>query len=436
MTPGRILALVLLVVGGLGWLIGDDPIYRRMVYLAGLVGLTALLWTRLSLSQVRVRRWARFYKAQVGEVFEERFEVENKGRFPIFSLEVWNDSPLPGAAGSRLLTFLGPQRTITYNARTYLTQRGQFPLGPTRLVSSDPFGLFRSQRELSAEATLIVLPALYSLTSFPFLAGQLPGGRVLRRRSSEVTPHAAGVREYLPGDPLRSIHWPSSARRAKLMVKEFEQDPLAEIWLVLDLQQGVHCAQPYVPPVLSEFELLYGRLRRLVLPPSTLEYAVTIAASLGRYFLQRKWPVGLVAGNRAVTVLPAESGPRQQARMLEMLALLQADGTLSLAALLSTQARYWKPGSSVILITPDAQPLLLQAVGELQQRHLTPMAILLDSATFGGAARAEEMERSLVHNGVAVCRIRHGDDLEHVLSQFSLPRQVTVWSILPSVPLT
>jgi hypothetical protein len=47
-----------------------------------------------------------------------------------------------------------------------------------------------------------------------FLApfGILPGGHALREKTLEVTPYAAGVREYVPGDPLKRIHWPSSEK--------------------------------------------------------------------------------------------------------------------------------------------------------------------------------------------------------------------------------
>ena len=50
----------------------------------------------------------------------------------------------------------------------------------------------------------------------------------------EATSHAAGVRDYQPGDPLNRIHWKSSARKDRFMVKEFDQDPQGDVWILLD----------------------------------------------------------------------------------------------------------------------------------------------------------------------------------------------------------
>ncbi len=71
---------------------------------------------------------------------------------------------------------------------------------------------------------------------------------MIRQRSADVTPHAAGVREYVPGDPMKRIHWPSTAHKGRLMVKEFEQDPQADIWIFLDAQQEVQVRQPEPEP--------------------------------------------------------------------------------------------------------------------------------------------------------------------------------------------
>jgi uncharacterized protein (DUF58 family) len=66
---------------------------------------------------------------------------------------------------------------------------------------------------------------MFNIHSFPLPSGLLSGGEALRRRTHQITPNAAGVRDYAPGDPLNRIHWISTARRRRLMVKEFELDP-------------------------------------------------------------------------------------------------------------------------------------------------------------------------------------------------------------------
>jgi len=72
------------------------------------------------------------------------------------------------------------------------------------------------------------------------------------------------------------------------MVKEFDQDPQAEVWLFLDAQLSVQAVQPHDEmPELPVEDMLFTRRPKFTLPPSTLEYGITITASLVHYFIQQ-----------------------------------------------------------------------------------------------------------------------------------------------------
>jgi len=217
----------------------------------------------------------------VGQVFEERFEIQNDSRLPRLWLEVRDQSALPGSRGSRVLTMMRGRQRQYYRVRTRLVQRGVFPLGPTVLASGDVFGLFPVSRTVSSGGSLLVYPMMVEVRAFPNPPGLLPGGEALRRRTHQVTPNAAGVREYEPGDSLSRIHWLSTARRDRLMVKEFELDPLADVWIFLDAARKVQAAIPHSPPPQTA-DALWHPWTKVELPPSTEEYAVSVAASLGR----------------------------------------------------------------------------------------------------------------------------------------------------------
>lgn len=436
MKAGRILVVLLFLVGLVGTLISREDVYPRLLYLSLLILLVAFLWMRLSVIGLRVRRYARLQKASAGDVFEEHYEVFNSSPLLAPNAEVTNDSGLPGAAGSRLLTRIGGKRTVTYLSRTYLTQRGRFLLGPTTVISSDPFGLFCMSRSFPAEGSLVVLPNIYDISAFPTVAGILPGGRTIRRKSSEVTPHAAGVREYVPGDPLKSIHWPTTVRRDKLMVKEFEHDPQAEVWIFLDVQEGIHFSKPYTPPAFVATQLLYGLPPQFSLPPSTLEYAVSIAASLSHYFIGEKRAVGLVAAGHTVTLITAERSNRQEAKILETLAYIKDDGYLSLAAVVPMQSNRLKAGSTAIIITPDVSVGLLSTTEELLRRGLHPVAVLIDARTFGGPPGVDRLEKTLIARGVPVCRVRCDDDLSRTISAFANTQGPAAWQRIPLSQLT
>ena len=395
--------------------------YVRLLYLGILLLLIAWLLTILSLRGVTVERRARSSRAGVGDVFEEHFEVANNSRVTKLWLEVANESKIPNATGSRIVTLLRGRQKRSYTARTWLTSRGGFPLGPTTLTSGDPFGIFRVSRQFPAESNLIVFPMLFQVRDFLSPPGLLPGGKAIRRKSIDITPHASGVREYVPGDPMKRIHWPTSVRRSQLMVKEFEQDPQAEVWFFLDTHKAVHVAKSdglFETPPLDD--LLLIRRRKVKLPPSTLEYSISITASLAHYFIEQRRSVGVVtASEHAYKVIPAERSERQEGKILEALAFLQGESMITLPSLITAQIGQLPQGSSAVLVTPMPWTELLLAVDILQRRNLRPVVVLLMARSFGGRQGNEELIRALAERNVPVCPVYCEADLTETLSGFS-----------------
>lgn len=422
MTPGRAFVFLMLIVGGVGTAVNGGAVYVRLLYLSALLVVIAWLLTVFSLRGIKVDRQARSLRASVGDIFEEHFEISNTSRIPKLWLEVANETTIPNATGSRVLTFLRAKQKRIYTSRTWLTRRGGFPLGPTRITSGDPFGIFRISKSYPAATSLIVLPMLFPVSEFLSPPGLLPGGKAIRRKSIDITPHAAGIREYVPGDPMKRIHWPTSIRRDQLMVKEFEQDPQAEVWLFLDTHKTAHVAKPgenYDTPPIDDLLLL--RRRKVKLPPATLEYSISIAASLARYFIAQRRAVGLVSAlGRAFTVIPAERSERQEAKILEELAFLQAESTYTLPGLVTAQMGQLPQGSSAILITPMIWPELLLGVDSLLRRNLRPVVVLLMSRSFGSRASNEDLAQSLNERKVPVCRVYCEADLSETLSSFAV----------------
>jgi uncharacterized protein (DUF58 family) len=416
-SGARWFLLALTLVGLTGWILGGSVVFARLAYfgLALLAG--AYLWSLLSLRGIRLARQARMLRASVGDLFEERFEVNNTVRQTCLWLEIDDRSSLPLAEGSRLLTRIAGRQKRSYTARTWLTRRGAFPLGATVLTSGDPFGFFTVQKSLPPQDVLVVLPMTVPIAAFPAPPGLLPGGKAIRRKTMDVTPHAAGVREYTPGDPMKRIHWPSTAHRQRLMVKEFEQDPQAEIWIFMDAQRAVHSARPgsEMQPM-GEFWWLHRRVR-IRLPEDSFEYAVSAAASLARHFLAERRMVGLACAGGKFTVLPAERGERQVGKIMETLAFLQADGDLPLLGWVTMQARMLPIGSGVILVTTSLQPDLLLACETLQRWSLRPVVVLLKSESFGGAAGDEALAAALLKRSIPLCPLACGDDLASALAQ-------------------
>jgi uncharacterized protein (DUF58 family) len=246
----------------------------------------------------------------------------------------------------------------------------------------------------------------------------LPGGKAIQRKSYDVTPHASGVREYVHGDALKRIHWPTTARRGKLMVKEFEQDPQSELWIFLDAQKFVQAELPYETPRQRD-NWIFTRRPEIHMPPSTLEYGISIAASLSHYFVERRRAVGFVTDGPVYTVIPAERSERQESKVLETLAFVTGEGRLPLASLVDLQSPQMPLGSSAVLITPSVHNDVILAVEMLQRRNLRPIILLLMAQSFGGGGGSEELAVRLEQRGIPVCKIYNNAVLDQVLAGFA-----------------
>ena len=93
-------------------------------------------------------------------------------------------------------------------------------------------------------------------------------------------------------------------------------------------------------------------------------------------------------------VIPAERSERQEAKILEELAFLQAESTYTLPGLVTAQMGQFPQGSSAILITPMIWPELLMAVDSLQRRNVRPVVVLVDVESFGSRTNNEDLAQS------------------------------------------
>ncbi len=397
-------------------------IFTRIAAISGGALVLGWLWTQFSLAGVLVRREARVLRHQVGQIFEERFRVIN--RLPVMRLwlEILDESELPGASGSRVLSLIGPRQQRTYVAYTLLNRRGAFRLGPTRISSGDPLGIFRKVVEIPGTQELIVLPYVANLHRFPSPLGQFPGGKAILQKATEVTPQAAGVREYLPGDALRSIHWPTSARKNRLMVKEFEQDPQADVWIILDAESRVHfsLSEKVAPPRIDQIWL---RKNELVfnLPQDTFEYGVSAAGSIGAYYLKQGRSVGFICAGQAFVVLPAERGERQLNKILETLAFLKPNGNLPLLAVVDAEATQIPRASTIVLITPSIHPSMDLTIDTLLVRRMRPVLVHIDAHTFGANLSSEEFLERVSMKNIPVLRLRNNEPFTEALEMKAQP---------------
>jgi uncharacterized protein (DUF58 family) len=401
-----VLALDLVCIGLA--LAGRDPIFASLSYILSGLLVLAFLWSRVSLAGISLIRQPRTHLGQVGLPFEESFLLRNAGRWPKVWLEIEDGSDFPGHRVSTVLTGFGSMRERRWPVRTICRRRGRFHLGPTSLVGGDPFGLFPARKEFPQRQHVVILPMTLPLASFAVPSGRRAGGEALRQRTHHVTPNAAGVREYAPGDDFHRIHWRSTARRGRLIVKEFELDPMADAWLVLDAHREAHWTLP---------EPAFPTMRSHYLPeapalaPSSLEYAVTAAASIGQHLLARGQAVGLMTFDGQRQVIQPDRGAAQLHRVLEALAVVEGIGAIDLEDLMMVELPQIPRGAAAVVVTASPDERVLAAARHLDRRGVPPVLVLLDAASFGGPPGSAGLADAARRHGYPVRLVRCGDPL-------------------------
>ena len=413
MRSRRLILFLLFGASLAGALITGRSLFYNLVYLFVSVIVVAAVWTWVSLSRVKLGRYTRALRAQVGRPLEERLSVRNTSRLPKLWLEVRDHSELPGHAASKVITAVAPHQERVWVARTLCRERGRFRLGPLSLTSGDPFGLFQVQRAIPQTTNVVIYPATVELPEFALPVGLMSGGEALRRRTHYVTPNAAGVRDYAPGDSINRIHWPSSARRDRLIVKEFELDPLSDVWIFLDGDASMQAALPPPEPAYRVKSALWPELSEqiLTLPPSTEEYGVSIAASLAQYFIRRDRSLGLLAYGQAREVVQPDRGERQLTKIMETLAVFHSRSRLRFHEALTVEAQRLPRWATLILITASWDPKWVLSAQSLKRHGLRVAAVVIDPATFGSAHTNADLAEGLWAAGIPAYRIKNGDDL-------------------------
>jgi uncharacterized protein (DUF58 family) len=409
----KLLALVIVVLV-LAQLNQWDVLEKIFFVLSALL-VVSFAWSRLSLRGLVVTRQTRADRAQVGQTLTERIRVENRSRVAKLWLEVADHSDLPGHHLSRVV-HLGPNDSTRWRVETWCSRRGRFHIGPLTLRSGDPFDLFPTQRLVPHVQELLVYPATVDLSGFRLPVGDLPGGNSIQRRTPFVTPNASGVRQYLPGDSFNRMSWSATARTGQLMVKEFELDPTADVWLVLDLEARHHVRARTASPETNESYTSMHELPLSFWLDSTEEYGVTIAASLARHFLDQNRTVGLIVNNGQPTVVPTDRGARQMVKILELLAVVRADGSQSIDETLLAEGSLFSRNSTVVIITPSTDERWPQAVMELIARHARVVSIVVEPSTFGSRESSLMVVSDLAAIGVPSYLVKYGDDIGRALA--------------------
>ena len=211
-----------------------------------------------------------------GEVFHLHFQLRNHRRLPAYELTLDPFSYSPA------LQVLAPAEIASVKGRGSAECRGEVRAKKRGIVylyrpiaeSSYPLGLIKWSIRGKMEQKIMIYPAFTPLASF-----SLPRGTVIRSTGTAIStlpgesPDLLGSRDFRPGDAIRHIDWPGSARKGDLVVKEFAREEFMRIAVLADTAPLHFSSGESVP----------------------LEAALSLTAALGDYMLRRGTHVDLFA---------------------------------------------------------------------------------------------------------------------------------------------
>lgn len=395
----------------MGLATGRSFFFNLAAMFSGLLFL-AFWWSWISVRWIKLERKTRARRAQVGRNITENFIVANQTFVPKLWLEIRDHSTLPDHKVGHVVPYLSARGRYRWNVETTCLFRGEYTLGPITVMSGDPFGLFLTSRKVEAVSRILVYPLTIPINHVDLPIGLLSGGDARRQRTFQVTTNAAGIRDYVSGDSFNRIHWPSTARKDRLLVKEFELDPLVDIWLFPDFSST---------SLVDSVALIRDESLRITaptnqeIPPSTEEYIVSIAASMAKYFIDSERSLGYAGYAPHREVMQPERGSRQLSRILQSLAIAHNSSNYSLSQMLVLEAHYFSRGTTLVIITASVDVSWVSEVHLLLRRGIRSLCILVDPASFAAGPSIDSVAELLRVARIPTIMVRQNDNLASVL---------------------
>lgn len=264
----------------------------------------------------------------------------------------------------------GEERRLTYRIRSHV--RGRYQLGPVALSQRDPFGLTQVNLLIREHTEVLVLPRVEAL-------GQKRPRGEGRGNEGEV-PHMVAlhgeddvsIRSYRDGDDLRRVHWPATAHRGELMVRQEDRPARRRAVLVLDSRQAGHQGTGTA---------------------SSFEWAVSATASIAVQLNQQGYAAHLVS---AETV---HDGTASEAidvnATLTALAVARLEDRHGFEEVVRAAHLLTANGGVVITVVADHDEQALRRLAAIREPGSVGLALVLDTGSFGHA----ESGRHTLHAG-------------------------------------
>lgn len=328
-----------------GRLIGLDELFVVGGVILVVVGLA--WWSvRRRLPDLEVRRVVRPARVPVGGSCRVEVHLRNRARSTLPVLTMIDGVGQNRQARNRVAPLAGGA-TATMRYRLPLDRRGIVAIGPLTVEHRDPFGVALRTATWDSIFEVIVLPRVHPLVPIPPAPGDEPDTGAQRHRTlATAQEEFASLRDYVAGDDVRKVHWPSTARAGRPIVRQFDQPWQRRTTVVLDT-------------------------RRAAFDPDAFERAVSAAASIVALgAADDRELVRLVSTCGIDTGYIATDAELQAA--LDRLAAVELRGTGSLTATLRSVLER-QPGGTLVSCTgrlPDAEAAMLAGITPRVGAHI------------------------------------------------------------------
>jgi uncharacterized protein (DUF58 family) len=333
----------------LWWAFGDAELLLAGVFMVIAIAL-AVLVVRLRPPRLRTNRRLGPSALHSGETAMVTLVIENEGRAAQRNIVVSDQVEEMGRATFEIAR-LPPREAAAARYRVTCQPRGVYTVGPISLTVGDPLGLAEISGLVGPEDRLVVYPRVEDLTGFPVGRGQDPA------MSASKPEHAQRggedfytLREYQRGDDMRRVHWPSSAKTDKLMIRQLETPWQSRALVLLDVRRHVY----------ESIE--------------AFETAVSGAASVITHLVSAGFAADLWAGD-ARTI-----DASRYAAAMEKLAVVQPSGGVDLGAV-AGRIRQKGGGGTLAIVTGNADREVLSVHQMLANNYPTTVLLGASSTT-------------------------------------------------------
>lgn len=356
-----------------------------------LAGTVAWAWAELARGPASIDHVARPTPATEGERVRLEITARRASWIPVGSVAALGRL---GRLGDYECHLHGRGRTLTGTVDLGHVPRGLFPLSDIRLVLGDHLGLASVTIPSESGAAIVVHPRLGHVRALFNDPGRVGGDgrRLLLRRPAGFDFHS--VREYAQGESLRRVHWPTTARRGQLMVKELEDSPQDMLVVLLDCARSGAVGDP---------------------PRSTFDDAVRAAGSVLRAYAARGRRAALVTTGPDRTVVSVRSLEGDFRTALDVLAAVEPTASHGLAQALRGERSPAAHTGELVAVTAALDAPALEALLAASTRQRVSV-VWIDAPSYTGSpTRAEPAALRLAAAGIPIAVVRCGDDLAEAL---------------------